>query len=220
MSAVSLGGVSVIEDDYTDWQDDDDVTVDDGATVMTVMTERSHPASVLSSRAGSSVRKVVWCKKQDKPQQFCNHSKYKALTARDGGTRNVSITNVGVFETSDERQRREDREDKKKWMAKKTFHTARTQQRSAITNSSSGETHAAWPQFKSHLHDTPFSGSALTYEFRGVDKTKFLEKEGTFVTAVRRADQKSEMASQWMEREDDDSDVDDDMQPAYPQAVS
>lgn len=220
MSAVSLGGVSVIEDDYTDWQDDDDVTVDDGATVTTERSWR-HPASVLSSRAGSSVRKVVWCKKQDKPKQFCNHAKYKALTARDSATRNVSITNVGVFETSDERQRREDREAKKKWMAKETFQTTRTQQRSAITNSSSGETHAAWPQFKSHLHDTPFSGSALTYEFRDVDKTKFLEKEGTFVTAVRRADQKNEMASQWMEQEEDDSDVDDDRHPMYnPQAVS
>ena len=57
ISAVSLGGVSIIQDDYTDWQDDDDVTVDDGATAMSASTWR-HPASVLSSRAVRLLRVV------------------------------------------------------------------------------------------------------------------------------------------------------------------
>lgn len=214
MSAVSLGGVSIIQDDYTDWQDDDDVTVDDGATAMSASTWR-HPASVLSSRAGSAVRRVVWCEKNNKlkPKTFCNHSKYKALTARDGATKNVSVTNVGVFETVADRARRGEREAKKKWVDKKPFQTTRTQQRTAITNSSSGENHAAWTQFKSHVHDTPYedSGSALSYTFRDVDKSKFLQKESTFATAVRReTDKRNEMAQQWNPKEDDDSDVEDD----------
>ena len=54
---MSLGGVSIIQDDYTDWQDDDDVTVDDGATAMSASTWR-HPASVLSSRAVRLLRVV------------------------------------------------------------------------------------------------------------------------------------------------------------------
>ena len=109
--------------------------------------------------------------------------------------------------------RRGEREAKKKWVDKKPFQTTRTQQRTAITNSSSGENHAAWTQFKSHVHDTPYedSGSALSYTFRDVDKSKFLQKESTFATAVRReADKRNEMAQQWNPKEDDDSDVEDD----------
>lgn len=225
MSAVSLGGVSIIEEDEGEFDDDDDeyedlrdhvsVDEDDGKTMTSGAASESgwrHPASVLSSRMGGAVRKVVWCGKDRKrgDTKFCNYSKYKSLTARDSGSRKISVTNVGVYESEAERSAREERESRKLWMSKKNFATDQTQERCKNT---AYKTRAAWGDHKSHLHKGKWSGPFPGFRGNG-DKNKFIDPDGQdFQTVVyKESDTRKDMAERWNQ---DDKELEPDFQDSF-----
>lgn len=214
MSAVSLGGVSIIEEDDCEFDDDsqdgDSVLVDDddGKTITSATSSQNgwrHPASVLSSRMGSAVRRVVWCN-QNMPQRadktFCNYTKYKALTERSAGSRNISVTNVGVYESEEERLAREARESKKRWVSSKDFATDQT---AARCKDRTSKTRAAWGEYKSHLHDGEWEGPFKGFRGAEKDKSKFMHPDGQgFQTVVyAQSDARKDIAEQWYAKEED-----------------
>jgi len=213
MSAVSLGGVSIIEEDEGEFDDEEyddecvSVDEDDGKTLTSAAGSQAtgwrHPASVLSSREGASVRRVVWCGKDKKMgnTQFCNYSKYKALTARNSGSRKISVTNVGVYESEGERRAREERESKKLWISEKSFVTDQTKERCKNT---AYKTMAAWGDYKSHLHKGEWQGPFAGFRDKD-DPSKFADPDGqNFQTVVyKESDARKDMAERWNQENED-----------------
>lgn len=194
MSAVSLGGVSIMED-TSEWDEEGDTIVDEDRTETSGDSNWRHPSSVLSSRMGPSVRQVVWCNNTAdlKGKKFCNFRKYQALTARDGQSRNVSVTNVGVYDTDVERRQRAHKEGKKRWLGKKDVDTSQTTERYKSTATRS---RAAWGEYKNCLHEGEWVPPVSS--FRDSDKTQHID-DSEFQTAVRKeSDLQKDIAYQWV----------------------
>eukprot|EP00658_Telonema_sp_P-2_P053706 TRINITY_DN4231_c0_g2_i3.p1 TRINITY_DN4231_c0_g2~~TRINITY_DN4231_c0_g2_i3.p1 ORF type:complete len:167 (+),score=44.89 TRINITY_DN4231_c0_g2_i3:147-647(+) len=134
-----------------------------------------------------------------KQRSFCNHSKYKALAAKDGRSRHLSVTNCGMYESADDKRARELHASKKKWMTDKDLDTTQVQQR---YKSSTAKSRAAWEEHPSCLHRCPWVDPS-TLSCRAVDKSKHVDQGQEFQPAVRsQRDKTRDMAYRWVEEEE------------------
>lgn len=212
ISAVS--GITDVTDVTEATEGYDAITVDDsdsvyGNSLAGASSARdgesllSHPASHLTSGKRTQVSGVRMVNVKSK-RPFSSYKRMMQAQRSTAGTRHISVTNSGVYQSQHELDQLDYKESKKKWVSRKDMDTSLTHARLKPSHAFCGRKMSGWddvpPFVQAHAGPWKEGNYAATYKFR--EQERLGDEQAPFYTTVHCEDTSyKEMTNQWQEQD-------------------